>query len=228
MCGRFAFYSPAEAITRLFGVQGAAGVEPRWNIAPTTYVPVVRLDDAGARRLSMLYWGLIPHWAKEKSIGVRMINARAETLAEKPSFRTAYKRRRCLLLADGWYEWKTEGGAKQPYFIHAANGEPFAMAGLWESWVETPGEPALESCAIVTTEAAGSLADIHHRMPVVLDAGGFSTWLDCSAPVASAANAAAVAALLTAAPEGRMQVRRVSRKVNNARNEGPELLQAAD
>jgi putative SOS response-associated peptidase YedK len=157
-----------------------------------------------------------------------MINARAETLAEKPSFRTAYKRRRCLVLADGWYEWKTEAGAKQPYFIHAANGEPFAMAGLWESWVETPGEPALESCAIVTTEAAGSLAEIHHRMPVVLDSAGFSTWLDCSAPVASAANAAAVAALLTAAPEGRMQVRRVSRKVNNARNEGPELLQAGD
>lgn len=228
MCGRFAFYSPAEAITRLFGVRGAASVEPKWNIAPTTYVPVVRLDDAGARRLSMLYWGLIPHWAKEKSIGARMINARAETLAEKPSFRTAYKRRRCLVLADGWYEWKTEAGGKQPYFIHAADGEPFAMAGLWESWVETAGEPPLESCAIVTTEARGSLAGIHHRTPVVLEAPSFDTWLDCSAPAASAANAAAVAALLTASPEGRMQARRVSRQVNNARNQGPELVRAVD
>jgi putative SOS response-associated peptidase YedK len=227
MCGRFAFYSPAEAITRLFGVRGAAAVEPRWNIAPTSYVPVVRLDEAGARRLSMLYWGLIPHWAKEKSIGARMINARAETLAEKPSFRTAYKRRRCLVLADGWYEWKLEAGAKQPYFIHAADGEPFAMAGLWESWVETPGEPPLESCAIVTTEASGSLAEVHHRTPVVLDAVNYDLWLDCSAPAASAANAAAVASLLHAAAEGRMAVRRVSRKVSNARNEGPELLEPA-
>ncbi len=227
MCGRFAFYSPAEAITRLFGVQGAAAVEPRWNIAPTTFVPVVRLDDAGARRLSMLYWGLVPHWAKEKSIGARMINARAETLAEKPSFRTAYRRRRCLVLADGWYEWKPEGGAKQPYFIHAANGEPFAMAGLWESWVETAGEPPLESCAIVTTEAVGTLAEIHHRTPVVLEPQSFDTWLDCSAPAASVANAAAVTSLLVAAPEGRMRVRQVSKKVNNARNEGQDLLDAA-
>ncbi len=227
MCGRFAFYSPAEAITRLFGVQGAAAVEPRWNIAPTTFVPVVRLDDAGARRLSMLYWGLVPHWAKEKSIGARMINARAETLAEKPSFRTAYRRRRCLVLAEGWYEWKPEGGAKQPYFIHAANGEPFAMAGLWESWVETAGEPPLESCAIVTTEAVGTLAEIHHRTPVVLEPQSFDTWLDCSAPAASVANAAAVTSLLVAAPEGRMRVRQVSKKVNNARNEGQDLLDAA-
>ena len=215
-------------MTRLFGVQGAAGVEPKWNIAPTTYIPVVRLDDAGARRLGMLYWGLIPHWAKDKAMGARMINARAETLSEKPSFRNAYKRRRCLVLADGWYEWKTEAGAKQPYFIQQANGEPFAMAGLWESWIETPGEPPLESCAIVTTEAAGSLADIHHRTPVVLPSAGYDAWLDCSAAATSTANAAAVAGLLTAAPEGAMRARPVSKRVNNARNQGPELLQAIE
>lgn len=227
MCGRFAFYSPAEAITRLFGVRGVAAVEPRWNIAPTTFVPVVRLDAAGARRLSMLYWGLIPHWAKQKSIGAKMINARSETLTEKPSFRNAYRKRRCLVLADGWYEWQAEAGGKQPYFISAANGEPFAMAGLWESWTETPGEPPLESCAIVTTEAIGTLAEIHHRTPVVLAPETFETWLDCAAPAMSAANSAAVAALLTAAPEGRMLARAVSKRVNNARNEGPEILLAA-
>lgn len=157
-------------------------------------------------------------------MGAKMINARAETLAEKPSFRNAYKRRRCLVLADGWYEWKAEAGAKQPYFISAANGEPFAMAGLWESWTETPGEPPLQSCAIVTTEASGSLASIHHRTPVVLQPSGYDTWLDCSAPAMSAANSAAVAALLVEAPEGLLRARAVSRRVNNARNEGPDLL----
>jgi putative SOS response-associated peptidase YedK len=161
-------------------------------------------------------------------MGARMINARAETLTEKPSFRNAYKRRRCLLLADGWYEWKTETGGKQPYLIQAANGEPFAMAGLWESWIETPGEPPLETCAIVTTEATGSLADIHHRTPVVLSSSAYDTWLDCSAAAASSANTAAVAALLAAAPEGAMRARPVSKRVNNARNQGAALLQSVD
>jgi putative SOS response-associated peptidase YedK len=190
-------------------------------------VPVVRLDAAGARRLSLLYWGLIPHWAKDKSFAAKTINARAETLAEKPSFRNAWKRRRCLVLADGWYEWQARAGGKQAYFVSAANGQPFAMAGLWESWIETAGEPPLESCAIVTTEAQGALAEIHHRTPVVLDPLDYGLWLDAAPQAAQEANKEALQALLRAAPEGRLHARAVSNRVNNVRNNGPELLEAA-
>ena len=121
MCGRFAFYSPHEAIVRLFGVASAPEIEPRWNIAPTRFIATVR-ETGGPREVAMLYWGLVPSWAKEKAIGARMINARSETLAEKPSFRNAFRRRRCLVLADGYYEWQRSGAAKQPYFIAFDDG----------------------------------------------------------------------------------------------------------
>ena len=133
MCGRFAFYSPHEAVVRLFGVAAAPEIEPRWNIAPTRFIATVR-EAGGPREVAMLYWGLVPSWAKEKAIGARMINARSETLAEKPSFRNAFRRRRCLVLADGYYEWQRSGAAKQPYFIAFDDGQPFGMAGLWERW----------------------------------------------------------------------------------------------
>ena len=129
MCGRFAFYSPHEAVVRLFGVASAPEIEPRWNIAPTRFIATVR-EVGGPREVAMLYWGLVPSWAKEKAIGARMINARSEALAEKPSFR----RRRCLVLADGYYEWQRSGATKQPYFIAFDDGQPFGMAGLWERW----------------------------------------------------------------------------------------------
>ena len=131
MCGRFAFYSPHEAVTRLFGVASAPEVEPRYNIAPTQYVAAVR-ETGGPRELAMLYWGLVPSWAKEKAIGARMINARAETLAEKPSFRHAFQRRRCLVLADGYYEWRRSGPLKQPYYVAFEDGQPCGMAGRGE------------------------------------------------------------------------------------------------
>jgi putative SOS response-associated peptidase YedK len=130
MCGRFAFYSPHEAVTRLFGVVGAPPIEPRYNIAPTQFIATVR-EAGGPRELAMLSWGLVPSWAKDKSIGARMINARSETLTEKPSFRNAYRRRRCLILADGYYEWQRSGPVKQPYFIAFEDGEAFGMGGLW-------------------------------------------------------------------------------------------------
>ena len=133
MCGRFAFYSPAQATAELFGVHTLLESEPRYNIAPTQYIPTVRSKDDG-RELAMLKWGLVPFWAKDPSIGNRMINARAETVAEKPAYRAAYKHRRCLVLADGFYEWHREGDTKIPYFISLASGEPFAFAGLWERW----------------------------------------------------------------------------------------------
>src|SRR5262245_49972187 len=134
MCGRFAFYSAHEAIARLFGIADAPEVEPHWNIAPTQFVPVVRERAGSARRLALLYWGLVPYWAEDKAIGARMINARAETLRDKTAFREAYRKRRCLVLADGYYEWQRSGAVRQPWFIHRSSGEPFGMAGLWESW----------------------------------------------------------------------------------------------
>ena len=133
MCGRFAFYSPAEATAALFGASGSVDLQPRYNIAPTQMVAAVR-GDANERELVALRWGLVPFWAKDPAIGNRMINARAETVAEKPAFRAAYRRRRCLVLADGFYEWHTEGGIKIPYFISLASDEPFTFAGLWEHW----------------------------------------------------------------------------------------------
>ena len=219
MCGRFAFYSPHEAVTRLFGVAETPGIEPRYNIAPTQFVAVVRAA-GGPRQLAMLYWGLVPSWAKEKSIGARMINARSETLGEKPSFRNAYKRRRCLVLADGYYEWQRTGSVKQPYFISFASGEPFGMAGLWERWRDPgTGEP-LESCCIVTTSPAPAVAHVHDRMPVIVPPDAYDEWLD---PDNLATDR--LARLLAPWTAPGLQARAVSRRVNDARNQGPELLE---
>jgi len=220
MCGRFAFYSPHEAVTRIFGVAGATPVEPRYNIAPTQFVAAVRADAAGRRALAMLHWGLVPSWAKEKSIGARMINARAETLGEKPSFRGAYRRRRCLVLADGWYEWQRSGPAKQPYFITFGDGEPFGMAGLWETWRDPAGGEPLESCCIVTTAAAPELAQVHDRMPVIIPAERRDEWLDPGNDAAGALDG-----FLVPWARGGLEARPVSRRVNSARNEGADLVE---
>lgn len=221
MCGRFAYFSAHEAMVRLFGLpDDTPEVEPRWNIAPTQFVPAVRVGADGRRRLSLLYWGLVPHWAREKAIGARMINARAETVREKPSFRSAFRQRRCLVLADGYYEWQAAPDGKQPWFVRRADREPFAMAGLWESWVETPGEPPLESCTILTTEAVAPLDAIHHRVPVVLAARDYERWL-----ATKPADLDALAALLAPPTAGMLEAMRVSRRVNNARNEGPGLIE---
>lgn len=224
MCGRFAYFSAHEAMLQLFGLDaGTPAIEPHWNIAPTQFVPVVRADSAGLRRLSMLYWGLIPHWAKEKSIGARMINARAETLTEKPSFRVALRRRRCLVVASGYYEWQALAGGKQPWFIHAADAAPLAFAGLWESWSESPQHEPLESCTIITTEAQGRLARLHHRVPVVLPEGAFTRWLDPALQKDEA-----VADLLRAPLDGQLLAYPVSKRVNNARNDGLELVEPVE
>lgn len=220
MCGRFAFYSPHEAVTRLFGVADVPDIEPRYNIAPTQYVAVVRdaAGDAG-RRVAMLYWGLVPSWAKEKSIGARMINARGETLREKPSFRSAYRRRRCLVLADGYYEWQRAAGAKQPYLISFADQEPFGMAGLWESWRDPGSGEALESCCIVTTTPAESVAHVHDRMPVIVGRADYAEWLD---PRNEAVDR--LDRLLVPCSAPGLQAVAVDRRVNDARNQGADLL----
>ena len=220
MCGRYAFFSPAEAVRRVFGVREAPALAPRYNVAPTQPVAVVREASPGDRRLAMLHWGLIPSWAKERSIGNRMINARAETVAEKPSFKHAFRKRRCLVLADGFYEWKRTSAGKTPMYIKLATGKPFAFAGLWESWNDPAGDESLESCTIVTTDAAASIAEIHNRMPVVLPTEAFGPWLDPSVE-----DVAVLSRWLGPCDPSRLAAWPVSRRVNNPRHEGPDLIE---
>ena len=217
MCGRFAFYSPTEAAAALFGVEGSIDVQPRYNIAPTQYVAAIRKGEDEQRELVMLRWGLVPFWAKDPSIGNRMINARAETVAEKPSYRNAYKHRRCLVLADGFYEWRRQGDTKTPYFISLASGEPFALAGLWENWTDKASGESLQTTTLVTTDANDFMAPLHHRMPVVLEAGSATDWLAGSQELLD--DVAAITPALQAWP--------VDRRVNNARNEGDDLIRPA-
>jgi putative SOS response-associated peptidase YedK len=214
MCGRFAFYSPAEAAAALFEFEASVATEPRYNIAPTQFVPVVRHARTGGTEFTMLRWGLVPFWAKDPSIGNRMINARAETLAEKPAYRSAYEKRRCLILADGFYEWRKERVGKTPYYISLANGQPFAFAGLWEAWTDRNTGESLQTAAIVTTAAAEFLKDLHDRMPVVLQPDTASAWLSGDPNALDA---------VTANPP-QFQAWPVDTQVNDARNEGPELI----
>ena len=217
MCGRFAFYSPAEATAALFGAEKAAALKPRYNIAPTQDIAAVRnTDPDGGREFVLLRWGLVPFWAKDPSIGNRMINARAETVAEKPSFRAAYRRRRCVVLADGFYEWHREGSVKIPYYITLASGDPFAFAGLWENWQDRDSETSLQTATLITTSANDYLASLHHRMPVILEPDRAERWLAGDETLLE--TAVADCPPLRAWP--------VDRRVNNARNEGEDLIVA--
>ncbi len=217
MCGRFAFYSPAEATAALFGVNSVLEVKRRYNIAPTQTIAAVRVGAEDSRELALLRWGLVPFWAKEPSIGNRMINARAETVAEKPSFRAAYRHRRCLILADGFYEWRKEADGKTPYYISLESGEPFAFAGLWEDWHAKDTGEVLQTTAIITTAANEFMHQLHHRMPVVLQIDTADRWLDGDDQVLSEIG--------ESGPEFRAWP--VDRRVNNARNEGEDLVKAA-
>ena len=217
MCGRFAFYSPTEAAAALFGVDASLDAKPRYNIAPTQDIAAIRNDKDGERELVMLRWGLVPFWAKDPSIGNRMINARAETVAEKPSYRNAYKHRRCLVLADGFYEWRRQGDTKTPYFISLASGQPFALAGLWENWTDKETGESLQTTTLITTDANQFMAQLHHRMPVVLEAATATDWLAGSDELLD--DVASITPPLQAWP--------VDRRVNNARNEGEDLVRAA-
>lgn len=217
MCGRFAFYSPSEATAALFGVSGAAAVEPRYNIAPTQYIAAIRNAEEGGRELTMLRWGLIPFWAKDPAIGNRMINARAETVAEKPAYRAAYRRRRCIVLADGFYEWHTEAGQKLPYFITLASGSPFTLAGLWENWQSKDSDETIQSTTLITTAANDFMSRLHHRMPVVLESQTADRWL--------AGDDDLIEFVANDGPK--LKAWPVDRRVNNARNEGEDLVAAA-
>jgi len=217
MCGRFAFYSPSEATAALFGASGSLDIKPRYNIAPTQDVAAICLDKDDGRELRSLRWGLVPSWAKDPSIGNRMINARAETVAEKPSFRAAYRRRRCLVLADGFYEWHTESTGKTPYFISLGDGSPFAFAGLWEHWQNKDSDETLYSATLITMDANEFMSALHHRMPIVLDPARADTWLAGGDDTIENAGQAALS--LKAWPVGR--------EVNNPRNEGVNLIASA-
>jgi putative SOS response-associated peptidase YedK len=217
MCGRFAFYSPSEATAALFGVDGALAVEPRYNIAPTQFVAAIREDENRQREFTMLRWGLVPFWAKDPAIGNRMINARAETVAEKPSYRAAFKHRRCVVLADGFYEWHRDGDVKIPHFISLLSGEPFGLAALWESWTDKESGEFLNTTTLITTVANEFMQPLHHRMPVILQPDTANVWMSGSDDYL--AQAADRTPALRAWP--------VDRRVNNARNQGEELIVAA-
>ena len=179
MCGRFVGFRPIKDLMKYFPIDVAtAEVTENFNVAPTQEIlAIIRHDDKN--HLEKLHWGFVPFWAKDTSIGSRMINARSETVATKPSFRTAFKNRRCLILADGFYEWTGKAGEKQPMFLTLANGKPFAFAGLWETWDNQGKEPIpYRSATILTREASESMKSIHHRMPVILRPKAFDLWLD--------------------------------------------------
>lgn len=177
MCGRYTLRKPTKKIAEAFAVYDEFPLEPHFNIAPTQMVAAVRVDQQEHQRhLALLRWGLVPAWADDPTIGNRMINARSETVATKPSFRAAFRRRRCLILADGFYEWQKQGTKKQPYLIGLGDGDLFAFAGLWEEW-EREGE-VIKSCSILTTEANELMRPIHERMPVILFPADYDLWLD--------------------------------------------------
>jgi len=212
--------SSPEAIRRLFGYPEQPNFPPRYNVAPTQPVPIVRLVD-GQRQFTLVRWGLIPPWVKDPRQFSLLINARGESVNEKPAFRNAMRRRRCLFPADGFYEWKDEGGRKRPFCVRPKNGEPIAFAGLWETWMGPNGEE-METAAIVTTAANRELSPLHDRMPVVLPPDAFDLWLDCRN-----VDALTATALIAPAGPGLLDAYEISPAVNRADNDGPALIEPA-
>jgi len=202
MCGRYALHANPEVVALMFGLSEIPAYQPRFNIAPAAQVLIIRKNEA-----AMVRWGLVPRWAKDPSIGARMNNARAETVAEKPSFREAYRKRRCLIPASGFYEWTLENGRKQPYYVYPSAGELFAFAGLWEPWQD------LQTCAVITTDANAKMRAVHDRMPVIVPRAEYANWLEGGE------------GLLQPCPDEAIAIRRVGRAVNDARNDNPRLIE---
>jgi putative SOS response-associated peptidase YedK len=217
MCGRYSLTTPVEALRRLFRFTELPNLAPRYNIAPTQAAPIVRLKPGGAdRSLSQARWGLIPPWTKQLKGTPPMINARAETVADKPTFRDAFAKRHCLVPADGYYEWE-QAGEKQPWRVTQESGEPFAMAGLWDRWRDPDGGQEIDSFTIITAAAHATIAPLHDRMPVILPADAYDAWLD------PAATPAASLALLQPFGPG-LKFFRVSKLVNKAANDEPAVI----
>lgn len=227
MCGRFALISDTERLAEIFGldmtaVTGIPPAVPRYNIAPTQPVAAVRLSpETGRRELTFFRWGLIPSWAKDMSIGARMINARSESVAEKPSFRAAFKRRRCIIPADGFYEWQKLNGGKQPVYIHGVEGQLLGLAGLWEVWRDPEGS-SLQTCTILTTRPNELVAPIHNRMPVILEPEDYDLWLNPGDKPEQGLH------LLRPYPAEKLEAYPVSKLVNSPKNDTPECIQPVE
>lgn len=218
MCGRFALVTEKKILELLYQLEIREDLQPRYNIAPSQDILALRRSpEEGNRELVNLKWGLVPFWAKDASIGNRMINARSETAAEKPSFRDAFKKRRLLIPASGFFEWKKEGGVRQPYYVYSKSNRPFSLAGLWERWDK--GEQPIESCTILTTEPNTLLSSLHDRMPVIIAPDDFEKWLN---PLTASSE---LNQLLKPYPPGDMAVHPVSREVNKPANNSPELIE---
>ena len=218
MCGRYELSSHPAALALAFGLPLPPDVAPRYNIAPMQQVPIVRFNAAGERELTFVRWGFVPRWAKDPSIGARMINARAETLSSRYAFHNAYARHRCLLPVNGFYEWQASPSGKQPMHIGMADGHPFGLAGLYERWLSPDGE-VLDTCAIVTTAASASLRGVHDRMPVIVPASQYGRWLDSATPNVDD---------LLGGWTGPLRIYPVSTRVNAVRNDDAELCAPID
>lgn len=230
MCGRFASTTPPDQLAAYFGAQASElSAEPDFNVAPTRDVPTVRIRD-GERHLDYLRWGLVPRWAKDLRIGSKMINARGETVSSKNSFRSAFSRRRCIVVADGFYEWKRlesdddkKKPKKQPMFISRADGDPLAFAGLHERWTDAENLREIHTCTIITTTANEMMAEIHDRMPVLLAPGDWDEWLDVTNQ-----NDTDLERLLVPSPNALLSAYPVSDTVNSVKNNDPSLLERVD
>jgi putative SOS response-associated peptidase YedK len=216
MCGRYVITSPLEAIQDLFRVSERPNLKPRYNAAPTQTLPIVRLDEEGARHLVTARWGLIPFWAKDASIANKLINARAETVTDKNAFRDSYNKRRCLIPADGFFEWQKVDGGKQPYRIGLEDWALFAFAGLWSDWTDPESEERVESFTIITTEANDLVAPLHNRMPVIVPPDDHAHWLDTGQDGQP---------LLKPFPADGMQAVPVDKRVGNPKNDDPGVIE---
>ncbi|MEL6327223.1 MAG: SOS response-associated peptidase [Cyanobacteria bacterium J06626_23] len=224
MCGRYTQTKSGEVLAKTFNLVETPDVPPRYNIAPSQPILAVAAPE-GARQLRAFQWGLVPSWSKDPTIGNRMINARAETVAEKPSFRAAFKRRRCLIVADGFYEWKKIDGqkTKQPFYIHLKGHAPFGFAGLWEHWEGGDGS-YLETCTILTTAPNALMEPIHNRMPVIVNPDDYDTWLDPERGEFRQ-DRGLLESLLRPYEAEHMEAYPVSTQVNSPRNENPDCLE---
>lgn len=217
MCSRYSLTSPPEAVRSYFRYDNEAVFPPRYNIAPSQPVAIVRNTHSGGRELALVRWGLIPHWVKDPREFRMMINARGETAGDKPSFRGAMRHHRCLVPTDGFYEWTGAPGEKRPFLVRPAAGGPMALAGIYEHWQGADGSE-IETMAILTVAANGAIARLHDRMPAILAPENFDAWLDCRS-----GSSIEAARLLVPAPEDLLELIEVSRQLNNPRNEGPEV-----
>ena len=214
MCGRFTRKENFKQLAETLGLAHLPSLEPRYNIAPSQMIGCVRTNPSTREtEYVQLKWGLVPSWAKDSGIGHSLINARAETVADKPSFRKAFKQQRCVILADGFYEWKREGKSKQPYYIHLKDNRPFVFAGLWDHWEKGEGAP-INSCTLITTGPNAVMEPIYHRMPVILNPGDYSLWLDLAVQ-----DSTRLSPLLQPYPSEDMEAFPISPLVNNPRND---------